>query len=491
MSTDTNLSPEKIHVCESLAARIERLQEKINARIREMPVSVMDNLDPFVEPRKFAEGAIVFYETLISASETVSSKLEAIRSSISGDEEVKHLASLQKSGFVEHMGAIQECMRALEMYSGFFVVEDFARIHRAQISSRLRMCEESFFYSLRKHAPKCAQEAPVFARFLAESMEKRDFVQRYIDTFYQKFMFKDFEIKGAAILGKVSGMHSTFLEIERTNTGLLGPEMAEDITKMVTEMLMADAKQKTAATLMNVDKRNNPDDIAFVAELYSVLGVPEDRFGPVFSHLSDIKDECLKLASNLLVTLYEAIDLATAPNKFCDAEAFTVSAGRILTAIKRYEEFGRAFVASCPITSSMTCEELLTEVGTKCYSKVVEVSRTISGVRRCIFLINNIYIIQKFLNERDGRDLSEQIRRNQTEIVSVWRRECDVRRGTDITSFLNSNIDIQKRYYLPDPIRGSVKGGVQQIVEESLALSTYKGSIRQLREELQHLFLGR
>ena len=327
--------------------------------------------------------------------------------------------------------------------------------------------------------------------FQDNNRDRKEFFNRYSETVYSRFKFRTYESKFEEVLEKISGTKNLFVELDRTNNALLGKGDAENITKVVAEILIVDIKEKISSALMNINKRNKPEDIAFIVALSSFFVAPQNKFEPVFKHLADLKEECFKLSTNLFATLYEAIGFTTAPNKFCDAEPFVIQAGTILKAISKDRSFGRELLKRCTLVSSDTVDGLNCELGSKCYQKIEDVLKKITGVRRSIFLINNLYVLKDFLKEHNKKRLSDWIAESQVEVVEVWQRECSRRRGTDITSFLDTNIEVQKRYILPADIRESLVEMLSGMIKDVLEGSKYTGSKEKLLDNLSQLFTGK
>lgn len=491
MECDSNITLEKINECEKIALKIERLQETINKKIGDTPSTAMASLDKLTEPKESINRIIKFYETLIMADKQISDGISKIKHSLVEGRDDWRLDVLASSGFVEDLDCVLENMQRVNMYSKAEVVRDFTRTHKPYVDKSLKMCEDSFFSSLRRNAPGYEASAPKFCRLLIKSLDPKTFFTRYADVFYEKFKFRMLETKFAEVLKKTHGIQSLFLEIEKTNDMILAKDQAENMTRVIAEMLMADIKQSLSTVLMNVDRRSNPEDIAFIVALLNTLAVPQNKFEPVFRHLDDLREECLKLANNLLVALYQQIGFTTEPNKYCDAETFVPQTSTILTALKKDKECAAEIMRRCSIVSSTTVEDLVVELCTKCYRKIEQISKDMTGVKKSIYMINNLFVLKSLVDECDSKSLADAVTKNHKDIVGVWERECGIRKGSDITNFIDMNVDAQKRYFLPPDVRKGVVSDVSRVIKNVLESSTYSGSKESLEGELAHLFSGK
>lgn len=485
------ITPEKVYRSEELALKIERVRDETNDKVRDAELAEIGGLDELMGPRDNIKRVIKFYEAFISTDRDVTSGIALLKKDVHY-EGTPSLGILDNNMFVERMEKVLGSMNRLCAYEQVDIVRDFVKQHRPFIHENIKTCENAFFHSLRRHAPGFeAPHASKFARFLAEHTDRRRFLDRYVEVFYERFRFRSSETRFGDIVARIAGYQSLFSEIERTCDTLLGPDNAENGTRDITEMILADTKQKVSSMLMVMEKRSRPEDIVFLLALAPILTPPRNKFEPMFGRFHDLKEECYKMFNNLIATLYERIGSATAPNKFCDTEPFVLHANTIVRAISRDEDLGLMFTDRCPLIASKSVKDLEVELGIKCYEKVVDVSRSITGIRRSTFLINNLYVMQNFLEEYGGKKLHDLITECRDEIVQVWKKECEKRSGADITGFLNTNIEVQKRYFLPGDIRVGVVAGVTDVVRSAVENSVYSGTAASMLDSLSEIFSGR
>lgn len=488
---EPGITPEKVYRCEELALRIERVRDDTNDKVRDAQLAEMGGLDELMAPRDNIKRAIEFYKVFISTDRDVASGIALLRRDVHY-EGTPSLGILDSSMLVERMEEVLGSMSRLRAYERVDIVRDFTKQHRPFIDMNIKTCENAFFHSLRRHAPGFeAPHAPKFARFLVEHTDRKRFLDRYVGVFYERFRFRSSETKFGDVVARIAGHQSLFSEVDRTCGALLGPDDAENAARGIIEMILADTKQKVSSMLMVMEKRGRPEDIAFLLALAPILAPPLNKFEPMFGRFRDLKEECYKMFNNLIASLYERIGSATAPNKFCDTEPFVLHANTIVKAIRRSEGLGLSFMDRCPLIASKSVKDLEVELGSKCYEKVMGVSGSIAGIRRSTFLINNLYVMQNFMEEHGGRKLRDLIAECESEIVQVWRKECEKRRGADITGFLNTNIEVQKRYFLPDDVRTGVVAGVTDVVRSAVEGSVYSGNVADMLEGLSQIFSGR
>lgn len=491
MKISSDISFEKVNECEKLAFKMELVQKSINEKVRSAPLDTMSKLNAFIEPQNSIKKVIDFYKIFIAVEKAVKTNRAFLESEVPQEKEFNHIKLLKNKEFLGKMETILTSIKKVYFYNKVLIVSEFLRSHEAFIEKNLHMCENSFLHSLRKDLPSYEELGIEFCRFLIRNRDRKSFFDKYAKAFYDKFRFRSFESRLDEVLEKAFATEGLFEEIDRTNNALLEKEDAENMTRIITEMLMADRKSKVSEVLMNLSKRNKPEDIAFIIALSSFFRIPQNKLGSVFRHLEDLRSECLKLANNLLITLYEKIGLTTTANKFCDTEPFVIQANTILRGMIKNKGFATEIIMRCDFVSSKTVEELCDEFGTKCYEKIEEILVTVTGVRRHIYLINNFYVLQNFLKEYNNRRLSDYITEAKREILDVWRRECDKRKGLDVTSFLDTNLEIQKRYFLPSDIRQELMEHLSGIIADMVESSIYNGSKKAALEQLSQLFSGK
>eukprot|EP00866_Antonospora_locustae_P000328 jgi/Antlo1/328/1654 len=488
---EPGITPEKVYRCEELALKIERVRNETNDEVRDAQLANIDSLDELMRPRDNIKRAIEFYEIFISTDRDVASGIDHLKKDTHYNG-IPSLGHLDSSMFVERMVDVLCSMSRLRAYERVDIVRDFEKQHRPFIDMNIKICENAFFHSLRRYAPGFeAPHAPKFAKFLAECWDRKRFLDRYVEVFYERFRFRSSETRFGDVVARIAGHQSLFSEIERTCSALLGPVDADNATRSITEILLADTKQKVSSMLMVIEKRGRPEDVAFLLALAPIFAPPLNKFEPMFGRFRDLKEECCKMFNNLIAALYERIGSTTAPNKFCDTESFVIHTNTIVKAVRRNESLGLTFMDRCPLIASKSVRDLEVELGSKCYEKVVNVSRSITGIRRSTFMINNLYVIQNFLEEHGGEKLHDMIAECSKEIVQVWRKECEKRRGTNITGFLNTNIEVQKRYFLPDDVRAEVVEGVVDVVRSAVENSVYSITAADMFEGLSQIFSGR
>lgn len=478
------INQESFNNTEKLGKQLEDSLKEIKNKLGEAPLGVLERVDTFENERLKIDEIIDFYQKVIEANEIFDRNTKFLESNFLTNKNYS-LDFLKEKNFLSSLSLLIEKKREINCYEEINLVKDMLIRIVPVIENHLNILENSFFKIFVEKIPDYDENLKEFSFFLQKNTNKKTFLEKYTNSICNKFRLGNVYRKRSEELDKIAYLDTLFNKITQLNSELLFSEDINPINQTITKLLVADAKSNLSDSLMKVEKRNKPDDIIFLLGLISIFHEKKS-----YEDFSDIKEECYKMINNVFVGLLGEIGLTTRPNKFCMTESFIKNCKLIVDTFDKNEELSTDIINKVQIIKSKENQELKTELGKKCFTKLINLSDYLEEMNKKIYLINNLIVLKEFLSDFGRNNLNELIKENTEDMKKIWKNELKKREGRNVTDFLDSNLQVLKKYTLPPHIRSEVIGSFKESVFDSIKSSSYRNKIDYLEKELDEAFIG-
>lgn len=460
----------KLQKCIAHAAKITTIQSNINNKISQTPLESLSHLENFTSHKNFTD-LIEFYKNILEIDDSLRKTNFKLKS------KVYSVGHIQENKIVEKIEVFWETLSKLDQYDGILVAEDLKNTYLMDFKTNLDALKMSFFHSLKKFAPEMENGVKPLAIFIRKNLNRLEFEEEYVKTFFNKFKMSE-EPKTNEVIEKINDWKIP--KIKRSTLEIFGDD-SEPLVKVIEGLLLVDAKIKVSKMLLNIEKKNKPDDIVVCIAIYE--GTSKIK------GFSELVEEIIKLSSNLLLTLYSKIGVAQAPNKYCDAESFVASAAVICKGTQKNVSFTND-VRKISDFIEKGCG-LGVILGSKLYNKIHELAQSLNGIKKCVYLINNLFLISSFYEFHENSLIRSECADQCDALCGVWETELNKRSNRDLTSFIDTNLLVQKSYLLPDGYRNDAVKRISSLIEKFSANNLYSNKKEVLKEYLDNLFTGR
>ncbi|TBU05603.1 hypothetical protein CWI36_0613p0010 [Hamiltosporidium magnivora] len=475
-----------------IGIEIEKDLKKIESYIKETPLSTLEAFKTYIEPKRNLDKIIYFYDLFLKSAENIykqQEKIEIIKNKEivkeEFDKEIKIIKCLEK---------IKGELFNFKKYQDIHAVKKFCDEVNKNVNLNLEMLEKSFFKYIGHQFPNMNYKTKIcnLSNFLYLNREKSIFVKKYVDLFIIKYGSRKIENKYIELVNRVICLHEWIEEVKKVNDFLFEEDITGSINKEILEKLMLELKVVISHALMDIDRKNKPENLIYLIKLYSSIKIKENIRDTNMEMLFEFKKECLVLINNLLITFEQNIihEKKNEKNFLC-------------------EQFNKTFLDFCDtFKENNNClEELIFKFqenfafenydsfvnyyGVKCLRKTFDLSENLKGIQKCVYLLNNLDILQEYILEYKNIKIIEYLERNKNDIIKIWKNECEKRKHKESTEFLKLNLSIQRKYILPDLVRENIISQLSKIIFNLVSNSKYREHQDDLKNKINELFSGK
>lgn len=452
----------------SLSQRIDSNIIKINKYIQESPLSIIESFKIYTEPQKNIEALIKFYKLF----------LEVIRNNES------HLKNLQHLNFYEgELKAIHsfyEIRNELDKLNGYNDIKVVKRyIDKIKEKSNIT---QPIFNSFFKYFGKDVTDKDLhpFSKFL-EVYDEKPFIAKYCKVLFFKFSKKN-EKDPEKILENIKNINNMFKEIETYNKKYLNEKNSEIVGQQIKQMVMIEMRDNLSSSLLVFENKFQFINLVLACDFFIQLQNKELQ-----GKFSEFDDGILKVINNLFIKFIQKVNSIKEPNGLYEVEEFIYHLYRVIKLFE-HKELHKMFFLYPDFKNNSQMKAYL---GNLCIEKIFDLAVSLKGIQKNVYLLNNLHLIQFFYREYKGKKTIEYIEEKIDEIVKTWEVECDNKKGKDPTRFLDVNLDIQGKYYLPEDIKEILIREITKIVEKLTKQNRYRNGEQTLNLKLKKLFSGK
>lgn len=479
------INKDSLRNSEKLGKELEKCIKNIKKQLQNIPLNVVHEVDSFEVEREKIDEIINFYHKIMEVNEIFEKQMKFLESNFISTENYQ-LVFIKKSNFLNSLILLIEKRNEIRFYDEINMVNELIDKISPVIHKYIETIRRSFFYSLDNHLPEFEEYSDEVSLFLQKNIGKKKFIEEYTKLICEKFKFGNIYRKKGEQIDKIAYFDVLADKIKNTNSFLLHPEDVNPINQTILKFLIADGKSSISDTLLKLEKRQKIEDVVFLMGLISIFHQKKN-----YVEFTDLKEECFKMINNLLVNLLSEIGLAAKPNKFCETEKFIKHSKVIVNTFDKNEDLTCEILKKVETIRSNNNSELKEELGKKCFTKVVNLSDTLEGMNKRIYLLNNYDSIKELIEKFGKNDLHELVLENKDEIINIWRNELKKRERRDVTEFIDSNLQVLKKYTLPGFLRNDIINAFKESIFEIIKNSSYRNRTDKIEKELDEAFMGR
>jgi hypothetical protein len=484
-------SLERLKKCSRLSKEIGAQCKQLEVHLSNVRPSVMDDLKPYINPKRNIDALCSFYELFSNSKEKIDTsrkRLEGLFGEATDSFPPRELRVLKESSALGEVRCLVRERELLSEYGNIRMARTELEHVEKFIGKALDAIKGSFFVALDK-LPEQDPNLQEFAKFLLENTNRKAFLAEYTEKIYAKLGIEDIGTNRRMLLERARNLGTYFNEIGNMNDNVLGLENARALNLGLFKTFVLELKGVIADVLMVVEKEERADDVPFLVQLNAALRHSEHGYNELIGELFELKDNINKIIHNCLLAYFERLSFVSEPDKHSDAEGMCAEMARILDAFYYNKDVGDAFASAYGAAFNVrSVQDILEEFSTRVIRRVLLLSEQKKGISKSVYLVNNAYVLQHYLREIDGVSMGDYLSSNTSSIISVWEKEVAKRKESDVTEFLNQNIRLQQNHFLPVELRGRVTGRIKELVEELLGRKEYKGEKDKLMEAVESLY---
>lgn len=478
-----------------LSQDIESNIAKINETISAAPISILESFEKYTDPQLNVQEINRFYRLFIEVIEQNNTH------KISHDIKKNYIESMNNYYFVK------TSLARLNEYIEIKIVKRYIEKTKKAISPVLESLTDLFYKSfneylyedseknssnglasersgsnLDKHKSLIVKfdELVEVAHFLEHENEKM-FIEQFCKTLIDKYKCK----QNAEFIEHLKALNDDFVKIQVLCKGMLNEKNSENVNIEVKQLIVVDAKSILSRILLNYENKYKQENLYSCTKLYLYLNKSE-----VKRYFLEFNENILKVIHNLLLTFLSKIDEVRKPKKDVKNEETIVLFFKTIKCFENdcFLEFFEKYRSGMEFKNY---EQLKTFSGEILTDKIFELSKTLKGIQRNVYLLNNLYLLQFFYKVHKETPMVEFIEVHSNEIIQIWESEIRKRKESEFTKFLDVNLEIQSDYYLPETIRTNIVDKIRECVLDVCKEKTYKKGENVLRLKINDLFTGK
>lgn len=455
----------------NISIKIDNNIDQINRKFAEIPSEIVETFKRYTDPQKNIEELISFYRTIIRCIENIR-KLEP------------GIVDSDETGIDQYITSI-DCYNRIEIeLDGLKSYSDVSIVKKLQVQTRktLEKALEPVFDVFFKHfMRKDVNDLRILSRFLIVNDETR-FIQKYCKVLLHQHCVGQSKKECKVVLEKLRDIKTTFDKIGETNEIFLDDKNAEVVYNQLHQMILIDLKEAVSKILLDLENKFKIMNVVEACQFYIHLQEPVVR-----DYFKEFNIEILKVINNLFITLVNEINRIKKPNKKVLHESFVYALYKLLEVFKD-KKLHLIFIELHDTFEFRNYPHMKIRFGQIACERVIELSAEFKGIQKNVYLLNNFCLIQFYCQEYLDIKITDYIIKFSDEIVKMWNKECEKKRGTDLTRFLDVNLEVQKQYYLPDELREGIIPRIRMIIDDVLKESTYKNNKGTIKQRVTSLF---
>lgn len=476
-----------------LSREVESKLRALEAQVGSTKLTAVDGFKPYINPKRNVSSLLSFYDTFMSARDCIETEYGRL-SGVFGEAKEKDgfsprdLGKLKEKEVLESMQRLIEVEKTLRGYENIRMVATELDSLNRFIGKVLDALSESFFISLKK-LPEKDPELLEFAAFLLSNTDKKAFISEYTNTVYSIMGFDDIGTNTKLLLDRTKNLTRFFSGIVEMNDHILGVENSKATNTGLLKMFIIGLRRTIADILVITEKKEKAEDIPFLVSLNSHINHSAGPRIDVIEELFVFKNEINKIIYNCMLGYFEELSVLESPCKCSDVEPLCIEIIDVLNAFYDHRDVAEAFASAYGSDLNVrTAEDMFVEFSSRTIERVLVVADSLRGIAKDVYVINNVYGFQNYLEETNGIPISEMISASVKNILEVWEKELYKRKEDDITDFLDKNIENQSKYLLPAEIRGALVGRISKLIADTLKNKKYTNGVEELHSSIAKLY---
>lgn len=478
-----------------ISKEIDAQTKALETKVGSAKLTAIDGFKPYINPKRNIGYLLSFYNTFAATKESTErekTKLKGIFGESKDRDRYspRELKMLREKDALTSLQALIGAQETLEQYDKIkVVVEELGSLSKFIIKI-LDAVAESFFSSLKK-IPEQDPELREFAAFLLSNTDKRDFMSKYTTIIYSRLGFDDIGMNTKLLLEKTSNLTRFFSDIIEMNDSILGPQNSKITNVGLLKMLIIGLRRVVADHLIRAEKEEKIESVPFLISLNARLAHSGDTRVRIIEELFVFKDDINKIVCNCISGYFESLNMLMNPNECSDIEPLCLKLLNVLDAFYDHRNVAEVFATTYGSSFNVkTAKDIFVEFSSRTIEKILFLAESLKGIAKSVYIINNVYALQSYIEDVDGVPTDRIIDKNVENILSVWEKEIARRNEGDITEFLDRNIENQSKYLLPQKIRDELTDTIAGLIDKMLEGKRYTGDVEKLHTNIGRLYFA-
>ncbi|KAI4293263.1 hypothetical protein PAPHI01_2537 [Pancytospora philotis] len=470
--------------------KTSEVSDRLVTHLEETNYKIMQTFKPYMAPRETIEQLIAFYDAYSEATAQFKGIKADIEKAERGWKDEPALHELEEAGLVAKIRRLRDVQDGLGDYMGVGICSSLVGGIDKYVGRQARIIKRAVLGALAS-LPKIPDGIGKYVEFILRVGDSKEFLGQYTKKAYEQLGIFIPDNNTGALIQQTENLTSYFNFILDINREILGPAVARNINVGLIAMVMLSIKKTISGVLGTIDKDRRAEHIVFLIRLYGNLKHSE---GPVIREIEELfvfRKPIRTLILNCFVQLFADIELVEAPEPRCGAERFCATMAEALAQFSKAENARKDWVeAHGPSFGVYKCSELGPNFSEKCLAKVLELSESLEGFEKYIYLINNLHAFREHTSRVGKRALREQIDKNCKIIAGLWRINLEGQKDYRVVKYLDRELGRHQQYRLPDECRRAIADELKSIIEGLMASKAVHGNIEEINEKLKNAYSG-
>ncbi|OQS54643.1 hypothetical protein EHP00_141 [Ecytonucleospora hepatopenaei] len=469
--------------------KIDQICTKVLIELKNTDYKTMQSFKPYILPKENIKKLLDFYEKYTETRKG----LEKIKIKLEKSEilqrtlKIKELEALEITTLLEKYKGY---LNNLEIYKQVNIVDALIKESQEFFDSMVEKIKKSFVMALNR-LPKIVNKIDVYAYFLLQHCDKKQFLGDYTKRVYSRLGFLDINNNLQLLVQQTSNLTKYFNLITQMNAEILGKREAYNINVGLVSLIIVNLKKVMVDTLLVVDKQNKASDIPLLIDLHYNLKHKEGKQIKEIEELFVFKQQIEKLVLNCLIQFFADLELLEHPRDDLCAENVCKIITKALDSFAKNQElkedwskkYGRSF-------GIYNVCDLNTNISTKCLNKIVNLSSQLKEFDKYVYLINNKACFRHYADNFDNLTFKKSINKDVQLIVGLWKIKLEAYKGLVLNRYLTSRLKAHAKYFLPEKERHKVQEAIKTIVESLIVRKMIEGQTNHLKEAIENTYTG-
>ena len=473
-----------------LSENIDSICTKILLELKNTDYKTMEAFKPFITPKENIKSLLDFYD----AYTKVNKKIEKIKITIekSGIEtKLFKIKELEELNIIELMEEYKNSLLELNMYSKVKIVQILVESSEEFYKKIVENIKKSFFNALNR-LPKIVNKIDVYAYFLMQNCNKKEFLGEYTQKVYSRLGFLDVKNNLQLLVQQTSNLTKYFNLIIHMNAEILGKRTSYNINVGLVQLIIVNLKKVITDTLLVVEKENRAKDISLLIKLHHNLRHKEGMIIKEIEELFIFKDQIQKLILNCLIQFSADVELLEKPNDNLIVEDVCKIITEALDEFDHYLEFKEEWVKKYGRSFGVyKVSDFNENISNKCLTKINTLSSELKEFDKYVYLINNKTSFKGYIKNFDNLPIEKSINKDVQLIVGLWKIKLEAYKGLVLNRYLTSRLKTHTKYSLPEKERHKIQDALKTIVEGFIVRKTIEGQTNHLKDAIEETYTGK
>ncbi|ELA46596.1 hypothetical protein VCUG_01926 [Vavraia culicis subsp. floridensis] len=455
---------------DKIAQNLNQIYKKMESNTQNTPTTVLQTFERYSIPKKNLEYAIKFHEDYIKYCENVNESVLVIKDyKKANDTDIKKDLEV-----IEAYENIKNSNKNIKMYKSIGIVKTKIESSETALAGIYNSIRKRFFLLVKENMLIEVDGLNRISTFLITYGEKSEIAEKYMQTYFKEFNFRDALEDTDAFVKRVADSSKLFNDIREMNIFLFDTATYEFLNKNMINYLREDMKTNIMRFMDLIERRKNLKDIFMIIDLYDVAKINGISL--------------LGCMDCLLHHLIRYIENVNQIDKKFEVESFVVFTTKVINSLNSQvaQDYVEKYGENLKVKEQ---DELKDKILLTLYMKIKHLSLNENELNKNVYLLNNINYIMKTRNAIGDKMLFDDIQIYKKGIISYLRDE-SANYGGNCTAFIDNTLNFFTQTKIPNETRNYVLENVKKIFKDLNKRAPYNGDFEKILKRLDNLELS-